>query len=70
MCNDKRALAEALELMDMDRDDVLDCVTAHDDYCARCEGMCCSCRPRLSLKTKAGAIEINADRKLKILSLN
>ena len=56
--------------MDMERDDVLECLVAHDDYCARYEEMCCSCRPRISLQTKAGAIEIDADGELKILSLN
>ncbi len=70
MCNDKRVLAEALDLMDMERDDILECLTAHDDDCGRYEERCCSCRPRISLETTGGTIQIDPDGVLRALKLN
>jgi len=69
-CEHKHRLAAALEVMDLERDDVLEVLTAHDDDCGRYEERCCSCRPRISLKTTAGAIQIDPDGALRILNLN
>jgi hypothetical protein len=56
--------------MDLERDDVLEVLTAHDSHCGLYTGGCCDCRPRLSLKTKGGTLQIDEDGELRALNLN
>ena len=70
MCNDKKALFAALASLELEREDILDCTTAHDPDCGRYSERCCDCEPRISLETKAGTIEIGLDGELKIKCLN
>ena len=56
--------------MELERDDVIELHTAHDLHCGLYYERCCDCRPRISLQTKAGAIEIDEDGVLRALNLN
>ena len=57
-------------MMDLERDDVIELHTAHDSHCGIYEQRCCDCRPRLSLKTKGGTLQIDPDGVLRALNLN
>ena len=70
MCNHKRALAQALMIMELERDDVIELHTAHDLDCGLYYERCCDCRPRISLKTKGGTLQIDPDGVLRALNLN
>jgi hypothetical protein len=57
-------------LMDLERDDVIEVLTAHDSHCQIYEGECCDCQPRLSLKTRGGTLQIDEDGELIALNPN
>ncbi len=48
-------------MMELEPDDVLDVVTAHDWWCAIYGGDCCGCSPRIVIQTRGGELRIDED---------
>ena len=60
-CIHKARLAEAFAMTELEPDDVLDVVTAHDWWCAIYGSECCNCAPRIVIQTIGGEIRIDED---------
>ncbi len=48
-------------MMELEPDDVLDVITAHDSTCPIYSDNCCDCSPRIIIQTTGGELRIDED---------
>jgi hypothetical protein len=69
-CHYKQRLADTLAMLELQEDDVVHLISAHDEYCGVYADACCDCHPRLCIQTRGGEITVSEDGQVTMQSLN